>query len=175
MTRTHTYRFAFAFAFLLIAACSGTGSVAEDPTDSSPPIDPTAPTSGCNVLANVASEIPITVVASDPPKMTGGTIVDGTYVLTDATAYAPHGGASSSSSRLQTTIVIAGNVVQVVSNGSPARRTVGFSLHGAEFTATDACPKSATSNGSFTAAGRTVSFALPWSDGGTIVQTFTRT
>lgn len=44
-------------------------------------------TGACNTLANTGTAITPTCVAGAPPKMAGGPIADGTYVLVSGTAY----------------------------------------------------------------------------------------
>jgi hypothetical protein len=47
---------------------------------------------GCNALENCATKVFINQLAQDPPTPTGGTVPDGTYVLTSYTAFTGTGG-----------------------------------------------------------------------------------
>jgi hypothetical protein len=110
---------------------------AEPPIDvtSEPPIDVTpdvfadgagdAPPPGtcggaCNTFANVSPVVTRTVEQGDAPTMTGGPIVDGTYIVTSIVQY--NGDMTPYS--LAETSVIAGNVDAWVAstNGGPAMR-----------------------------------------------------
>jgi hypothetical protein len=46
-----------------------------------------APGGSCNMLAQLGGPVTATCSESSPPALTGGTIVDGTYVMTSATVY----------------------------------------------------------------------------------------
>ncbi|HEY8073756.1 MAG TPA: hypothetical protein VIF62_06600 [Labilithrix sp.] len=50
----------------------------------------------CGIGANLGAKIDVQQTATDPPAAMGGTIADGTYVLTSATLYTGAGGATGS-------------------------------------------------------------------------------
>ncbi len=132
----------------------------------------------CNALVNSAQAVTIQQVAMDPPSPTGGTIADGTYDLTAVAIYTGPNGPSGPSGTSQTTIAIAGDTIQVVGNGQPERRTVTLATMGSTFTATDTCPDTKVTMGSYSFAGSALVIFL---DGGTddagkrtVAETFTK-
>jgi hypothetical protein len=133
---------------------------------------------GCNTLVDSAQPVTIAQVAMDPPAPSGGTIADGTYELTGAIVYTGPNGPSGTSGMAQETIAVSGSTVQVVSNGTPARRTVTLATQSTSFTATDTCPDSSVTMGSYSVTGSTLLIFL---DGGmddagkrTVVETYTK-
>jgi hypothetical protein len=95
----------------------------------------------CNALANTATPVTGAQVAANPPALQGGTVVDGTYGLTNLTIYTGPDGPAGTTGMSQTTIEISGATIQVVTNGTPGTRTEMFtSTAGGTFTATDTCP-----------------------------------
>jgi hypothetical protein len=117
-------------------------------------------------------------VASDPPAAQGGTIEDGTYWMTAATVYTGPGGPTGETGTMQTTILVSGGTIQVVTTRGPATRTVSITTSGTYFTVTDSCPDTAVVQGSFTASGSTLTIELPagTDDAGarTLVETFAK-
>lgn len=134
--------------------------------------------SACNMLANSAQVITTRQVSQDPPMPQGGTMVDGTYAMTDVSIYTGPSGPSGPSGTTQTTIQVTGNTIQVVSTGQPTTRSVTLAISGTGFTATDTCPDSNVTQGSFTATPTTILIFLPGGtdDAGarTVVETFTK-
>ena len=89
------------------------------------------------MLANVATAITPTCVSGTMPVGTGGTIVDGTYVLTSQTYYQD---SSCPSLQLSETIAIAGDCVQVVFGGIFSGTLAGRMVtQGNGFTSTPIC------------------------------------
>ncbi|HEX8791718.1 MAG TPA: hypothetical protein VF765_12270 [Polyangiaceae bacterium] len=152
---------------------SDAGSPAQDAADA-----PGEAATVCNMLANSASVITVQQVSQDAPMPQGGTMVDGTYAMTDVSIYTGPTGPSGPSGMTQTTIQIAGSTIQIASNGQPPTRTVTLATSGTSFTATDTCPDSHVTHGSYTATATTILIFL---DGGTddagartVVETFTK-
>jgi hypothetical protein len=146
------------------------GATAHDAQGDAPP--------ACNTLANVAQQVPLQQVAQDPPQPQGGTVADGTYTLTDVSIYTGTAGPSGASGSSQTTIQIAGGTIEVASAGNPPTQTVSLVTAGKTFTATDTCPDTKVTQGSYTA---TASTFVVFLDGGTddagartLVETFTK-
>ncbi len=132
----------------------------------------------CNTLSNVASTVSFEQVAQDPPQPQGGTIADGTYTLTAATIYTGPGGPTGASGSSKVTVQISGTTIQVVTDGSPPTKTVTLATSGSTLTASDTCPDTSVTHGSYTATAATLLIFL---DGGTddagartLVETFTR-
>jgi len=166
------------------------GADGAEPTDGATPEDggstgqdaaadaPAEAATACNMLTNSATPITYSQVNQDPPTPQGGTIVDGTYAMTDASIYTGPNGPSGPSGMSQTTIQISGNTIQVVSSGQPPTRTVTLATSGTSLTATDTCPDAKVNHGSYTATPTTLLIFL---DGGTddagartLVETFTK-
>jgi hypothetical protein len=109
----------------------------------------------CNTLANAAPEITSATTTAAMPAPTGGTIVDGTYFLTASTVYE----STSTGSKLQETITIAGGTLSSVKRGvtNPTDRTTwSYSTSGTTVTVTRTCPSSKTQMLGFTAGGATL-------------------
>jgi hypothetical protein len=130
----------------------------------------------CNTLANSASVVPVDQIAQDPPTPQGGTIASGTYTMTAVAIYTGAGGPTGQTGTSQTTIQITGDTIQVVSASDPATRTVTIAPSGTSFTATDTCPDTTASQGSYTATASSFVIQLPagTDDAGarTLVETF---
>jgi hypothetical protein len=133
----------------------------------------------CNTLANTATQVTGAQVAANPPALTGGTVVDGTYSLTNLTIYTGPDGPAGATGMSQTTIEISGATIQVVTNGTPGTRTEMFtSTAGGTFTATDTCPDTSAFQGAYSATSTTfvVQFPGGTDDAGvrTVQETFTK-
>jgi hypothetical protein len=106
----------------------------------------------CNTVVNAAPSVTKTQVAMAPPAPQGGTLVDGTYFLTDYTIFTGPQGATGSTGTSQTTLQITGNTLQVADKGSPPTRTVMLTTSGTGFTAKTSCPSGLGDiSGSYTA------------------------
>jgi hypothetical protein len=100
----------------------------------------------CNALSNVGSSVTPTCMTGTIPRGTGGTIVDGTYVLTAQTYY---NSATCSTIPVGGTIELAGGCLQLVI-GVPFSGTGSFTytVQGADITMTETCvnPSGATAD-----------------------------
>jgi hypothetical protein len=100
------------------------------------------------------------------------------YFMTDLSIYTGPNGPTGPSGSTKTTIQVSAGTIQVASTGTPATRTVTLATSGTSFTATDTCPDSQVSHGSYSATATTLLIFL---DGGTedagtrtVVETFTK-
>lgn len=125
--------------------------------DSSVPDTSVNPTGACNTLANVGTSVSETANAAAVPVMTGGTIVDGTYVLTSNVQYAGSGAGSKTHKR---TLAISGTTLQLVNsdNGGPdVHVTIKVAPVGAELNEMGTCPAGfALTPGTYTATATTL-------------------
>lgn len=104
----------------------------------------------CNAVANIGAAVTAVNVASAPPTATGGTIVNGTYVLTAVRAYTGPGGASGpATGTASTTMVITGagtaamrfETITETSEGRTIRSTMSVAYTSATtLTQTPICP-----------------------------------
>jgi hypothetical protein len=195
------FRFLFFVPVLGVAACSSSGDVtggdastdavadshasdasSDTANDTSTSDAPSDGGGACNAIANVASMIALDYIASDPPTPHGGTIADGTYIMTAAGFYTGTGGvAGSSGVTSQVTIQISGSTIQVASKANPPNDhiTTTVMTNGVNLTRTDTCPDSTTQSGTYTATPTTLVVILPagtFPDGGTktLVESFTK-
>ena len=133
----------------------------------------------CNCLRVSGPPVNIVAGSSSPGLPTGGTLLDGTYVLTRAQYYASGVGVGSTIGTAQATVTIAGGSWQEagVLNGSPIPpfdATVATS--GATLTLTRTCPDTAGVTWEFSSSGSTLTLYLPQTDAGLseiVVETFT--
>lgn len=110
-------------------AATGPPPSSSDPADGGPLADSSSNDS-CS-LANTAPEIQGHHVAVAPPAMTGGTITDGLYALTDYTSYATSGGTNFPLGAVKETLRIRdqGKTFAVASTlNYPANSTVAGTL-----------------------------------------------
>jgi hypothetical protein len=133
----------------------------------------------CNAIVNTAPSVTITQVAADPPAFTGGTVVDGTYTLTNETIYTGDGGATGPKGTTSTTFVFKGSTIQVAKDSDPPTSTYGFAPSGTAYTAKGQCPPGlGDTAGWYTATATTfvASLGAPGGDGGVplYVTTFTK-
>jgi len=107
----------------------------------------------CNTLTNIGTDVPWTSDPAPVPTMTGGAIVDGTYVLTSSVNYAGVS-APSADAKSKFTILIAGNTVEFVAsyNGGPdGHSTVHETPSGIQLNATQTCGGGGLVDGTYTA------------------------
>jgi hypothetical protein len=132
----------------------------------------------CNTIANTAPVVDVTQIAADPPAPHGGTIADGTYWETSLDIYTGPAGPAGMTGTSQTTALIQGTTVQLVSDGQPTRRTITLTTADAGFTSIDSCPGSQISQGGYTATPTklTIFLAGGTDDAGarTVVETLTK-
>jgi hypothetical protein len=128
-----------------------------DGADAEPPITCSG---SCNTFDNISPTITRTVNQGLPPAMTGGTIVDGTYVVSSIVQY--NGDATSYS--LAETSVITGNFDAWVAstNGQlPVRYTTTFTTVGNQLMLSVCCPAPGSLTISYTTDGTTLAHVDP--------------
>jgi hypothetical protein len=154
------------------ASSADDGGSVEDAGDGGPTV--------CNMLVNSGQPVTPNQVAGDAPPFQGGTVVDGTYVLTSESIYTGDGGATGPGGNPQTiTIAFQSGTIQVSKDTDPPTSTYMFVPSGTTYTATGECPGLVGSLvGGFTATATTfvASLAGPGGDGGppTTVETYTK-
>lgn len=99
------------------------------------------PTPICGGVLNTAQIASLKADPSPPPMLTGGTVVDGTYLLTSVTQYGratPAGGAH------RQTILLRGTSLQSVDevNGSATQFSAQWTTQGGAYSMTITCPSS---------------------------------
>ena len=130
---------------------------ASDGSDAEPPISCTG---NCNTFANISQTITRTVDSDPTPTMTGGNLVDGTYVVTAIVHY--NGDMSPFS--LAETSVIAGNFDAWVAstNGNPeVRYTTTFTTTNNQLAFSFCCPTAFNLTILYTTDGNTISHIDP--------------
>jgi hypothetical protein len=98
------------------------------------------PTGACNAIANVGTPVAETANAAALPAMTGGTIVDGTYVLISNVQYA---GSSAGTKTHKRTLAISGTTIQLVNSddaGADVHVTLKIAPSGNALNETLTCP-----------------------------------
>lgn len=169
------------FMMLLLVGCHGTrtfvsGEGLAEPTGqaASPP---------CNDLEQLGTEVFLTANSAAPPSPKGGSIADGTYVLTSSVLYTKD---SPSGTRMfdfgKATMQVKGGKTELVitsPSGKDRRSTVSRTQSGHRSTSTTLCssPTKKTTTGAdstdYTATKDSVMFISP-GPAGTIVSTYTR-
>jgi hypothetical protein len=128
--------------------------------------------SKCNALVGDAPAITSTNSPAQVPTPAGGTLSDGTYVLTSTTIYTalPFPGM-----KLRSVMQITGNTIQQVAtmNGDEKRFTTSFTTAGSSIVMTDTCPARKTGTYTFTATPTELRMYLT-SPMGKIEQTYTK-
>ena len=154
------------------SAVGGDSLLSETAIDTSPPGDTgggsdtgggvdTAPTDagidtggGCNSTTNEGTLV--TAIAAGPyPTFTGGTVLDGTYVLT---AWEEPGGAGRTARH---TLVLAGgnaHWVRDIDTAPTDRREYTYTTAGSKFTQALTCPTTGTAPIDYTATATTITF-----------------
>ena len=105
----------------------------------------------CSEIVNDAPEVVAHLVGTAPPVATGGTISDGTYHLTDLSAFTgPNGASGPLELKLRSTISVHGSTIDIVqdANGKHEWATETFVASSNAVTFTRTCPtaKSRTAN-----------------------------
>lgn len=100
---------------------------------------------GCNTLDNVGDTVTTTRVAEALPTLTGGTLAEGTYVVTAVTEYTGTGGASGTvaGDTMKQTMRLAAGKFEIVrmQKTNPEKRSAGdYKTSGTTFTMTGTCP-----------------------------------
>jgi hypothetical protein len=128
--------------------------------------------STCNALVGDAPSVTSTNSPAKAPTPAGGTLSDGTYVLTSTTIYTalPFPGM-----KLSSLMQIAGNTIQQVAtmNGEEKRFTTSFTTAGSAIVMTDTCPVRKSGTYTFTATPSELRMYLT-SPVGKIEQTYTK-
>lgn len=132
----------------------------------------------CNDVQNTAAPVTQTEMPGDPPASLGGSIVDGTYLLTATTRYLGSRGAPSlARNTYQTTLRIEGGRSAAISlfNGAETRTSAMFHTGGATLTFEQQCPTVSVGDFGYTADARTLTLiGLADSAGGVLVSVYTR-
>lgn len=105
----------------------------------------------CNTIANVGAVVNETTDPGALPTMTGGSLVDGTYVMTSHVEY---GTTSTSTGTHKATFQVSGGNVQLVvsDNGAPDSHVdLTLTLSGNQYSFASTCPAGWNESGTFTA------------------------
>ena len=110
------------------------------------------PGPACNTLRNDGPAVSVMASTATAPAPAGGTIVDGTYVLTAATGYAISP-AVIPTTTLSAVMQIAGSTMQQAGtiNGEERRYTSTLATSGTSVTTTDTCPAADSNTYRYTA------------------------
>lgn len=111
-------------------------------------------TNECNTLVDDAPVVTPTAIADSPAAPAGGTIADGTYVLSVLTLHTgPGGSTQTTGGQASAVFQIQGMTMQQVgtAGGEEKRYTSTFVTSGSTVTMTDSCPMPKTESHSFTA------------------------
>ena len=112
---------------LSAAACGGGSTPAVDAAVAPDAFVPPPDAGPCNTIADVGTDVAQVGVAEAAPAATGGTIVDGTYVVTSAVVYTGAGGLTGpSGSIVHATSVNTGGAYEYVDTGTNASVTSGM-------------------------------------------------
>lgn len=139
----------------------------------------TVPDSGhaaCSSIQNVAANVTANQVDESIPTAVGGSLVDGTYVLTATTYYTGAGGATGPTGKAQalTMKIAAGTFEQVVSDdGVPSTPTSGtITISGTGWTHANTCPFAISLPFTYDASPAALKLYLTGSGGKGIVATY---
>jgi hypothetical protein len=120
----------------------------------------------CNTIAHSGSNIAITQVAEATPTAAGGTLVDGTYVLTARQIYTGVGGATGPTGEMRRQTLVISNAasgtatvhsIQSRNGGADSRETLTAMPSGTTFAMTRVCPPPSASGAfMYTATGSTL-------------------
>jgi hypothetical protein len=119
----------------------------------------------CDAIANVGAAISVAFEAGPPPEMTGGTVTDGTYVLTSEVFY--NGETDDTTTSKRTLVIAKGTLKNAESEDGDADRIIAgtYSTSGTALTLSTVCPRATTLVFPYTATASTV--ALLTNDGST--------
>ena len=154
MSRPHPARILVAAAGLVIAlgaaACGGSSA---------------RPDAGCATIANVGDSILAMDGIGTPPTPMGGTIADGTYVLTKLEAFPPETTSPVFPFHKTTTLEIAGSTMNVatLNDDNPAgiKGTATLTTSGTQLTITWVCGAGGTFDQGYTATPSELIFIIP--------------
>ncbi|MBK7401199.1 MAG: hypothetical protein IPJ34_34325 [Myxococcales bacterium] len=136
----------------------------------------TSDTAGaCNALANAADVVTTQQVAEALPSLKGGSVAEGTYVVTAVTAYTGPGatGPKTGTTMQQTMRLAAGafDIVRVQNGGAEKRSSGAYSTSGSAFTLGGTCPTTSSVPVEYDATATTLRISL----GSTIKEILTYT
>jgi hypothetical protein len=134
----------------------GADAPADNAGDSADTGSPGTCGGGCSTFPNISPNVMRTVDQGSPPVMTGGTVVDGTYVVSGIVQY----NGDTTPYSLSETSVIAGNIDAWVAstNGQlPVRFTTTFTTTGNQMVFAFCCPTSGSLTILYTTDGTTLS------------------
>jgi hypothetical protein len=106
---------------------------------------PASHTGACNAVAQLGDVVHPTCTTDPTPTMTGGTIAEGTYVLTTETYF---GCSSPLPTSQSVTMVISGSAFEsrLDCNGCPPTMSGTFTINGNELSMTTICPANVSSS-----------------------------
>lgn len=123
----------------------------------------------CDPFAQQGQPVASTSDSAAPPAFTGGSLVEGTYVMT---GHAYYNGDPGSSNVAQTIVFGGGTVKSIVSDGGTDTIYGGtYSTSGTTLTLDLSCPASVSASSSYTASATQLSFTAP--DNANEVMTYT--
>jgi major membrane immunogen (membrane-anchored lipoprotein) len=161
-------------AMVAVTAC-GSSATAPDagPADADASDAPADAGDNCNGLAPLGPLVTATCDTGAPPPATGGTIVDGTYLLSES-----HFFGTCAASMLGETLVISGGKIEslaIDAGGAVLRKSLSYTASGSGTTMveTQTCPLSVVATIRFSATPTTLTIYLVNSLG-TRLSTFTR-
>jgi hypothetical protein len=121
----------------------------------------------CNTVAQIGNLVDKVSFPTQAPAPAGGTIVDGTYRLTEFSIYDPAQPGGVTGVQIKATMVISNGTIEDVTFGAggEARSNGTYSVSGTQMTTTTTCPlgKGSRTFG-FTAAGAQLQFIFPTSN-----------
>ncbi len=100
----------------------------------------------CNTLVNDGPSVPLNLVTAAAPAATGGTIGDGTYLLSDVTVYGSPVATSIGTAKGK--LKLTGNVADIIvdSSGKTTTSSSTFTKSGHTLAATQTCPTAQMQN-----------------------------
>jgi hypothetical protein len=146
------------FIAIAVVGCSSTG----------------AGTAAPSCTTGAAETVPLVQVAADPPSPQGGTVVLGTYVLTDYTSYTGTGGKTGpTGTSVSSVLVLDTNAYRSwVSTDNPPTSAGTYASHTTTLTVFLTCPQSRVDHLPYTASPTSIQIFNP-AGVGTVVSTYT--
>jgi hypothetical protein len=153
-----------------VAIDVGADARADTPADVADAGPPGTCTGACNTFDNISQTITRTIDQGSPPTMTGGTLVDGTYVVTSIVHY----NGDNAPYTLAETSVIGGGIdawVASTNGQAPVRYTTTFSTVNNQLVFAFCCPAAGNLTILYTTDGTTISHVDPANPNRIIVYT----